>query len=115
LLENQALRYGYFSARFLENKLLIDVEQRLADIILRYDTGPRYYLGDVQFSETPFDEDLLQRMVPFQPGVAYDADLIAEFNRELLSSGYFDAVQVSAAASQAVNNEIPVQVTLNAR
>ncbi|NLY58115.1 MAG: outer membrane protein assembly factor [Gammaproteobacteria bacterium] len=115
LLENQALRYGYFSGRFLENRMLIDVEQRLADIVLRYDTGPRYYLGSVEFSETPFDGDLLQRMVPFQPGVAYDADLIAEFNRELLSSGYFDAVQVSAAASQAVDNQIPVQVTLNAR
>ncbi|MFA5678213.1 MAG: autotransporter assembly complex family protein [Pseudomonas sp.] len=115
LLENQALRYGYFSGQFLENRMLIDVEQRLADIILRYDTGPRYHLGAVEFSDTPFDEDLLQRMVPFEPGVPYDAALIAEFNRELLSSGYFDAVQVSAAASQAVDNKIPVRVMLNAR
>lgn len=115
LLENQALRYGYFSGQFLENRMLIDVEQRLADIILRYETGPRFYLGSVSFSDTPFDEDLLQRMIPFESGVPYDADLIIEFNRELLSSGYFDAVQVSAPASQAVDNEIPVEVRLNAR
>ena len=115
LLENQALRYGYFSGEFLENRMLIDVEQRLADIILRYETGPRSYLGTVSFSDTPFDEDLLQRMVPFAPGVPYDADLVAELNRELLASGYFDAVQVSAPASQAVDHEIPVQVALNAR
>lgn len=115
LLENQALRYGYFTGRFLENRMLIDLDQRLADIILHYDTGPRFYLGEVNFSDTPFDSDLLYRMVPFEPGVPYDADLIAEFNRELLSSGYFDAVQVSAPASQAVDNEIPVQVMLNAR
>lgn len=115
LLENQALRYGYFSGRFLENRLLIDPDQRLADVILRYDTGSRFHLGEVSFSDTPFDSDLLYRMVPFEPGVPYDADLIAEFNRELLSSGYFDAVQVSAPASQALDNEIPVQVTLNAR
>lgn len=115
LLENQALRYGYFTGHFLENRLLIDVEQRMADIILRYDTGPRFYLGEVSFSDTPFDSDLLYRMVPFEPGVPYDADLIAEFNRELLSSGYFDAVQVSAPASQALDNQIPVQVELSAR
>lgn len=115
LLENQALRYGYFSGRFLENRMLIDVEQRMADIILRYDTGPRFHLGAVSFSDTPFDEDLLQRMVPFQPGVPYDADLIAKLNRELLASGYFDAVQVSAPASEAQDLQIPVQVTLNAR
>lgn len=115
LLENQALRYGYFSGRFLENRMLIDVEQRMADIILRYETGPRFRLGAVSFSDTPFDEDLLQRMVSFRPGVPYDADLIAKLNRELLSSGYFDAVQVSAPASEAQDLQIPVHVTLNAR
>ena len=115
LLENQALRYGYFNGQFLENRLLVDVEQRMADVILRYETGPRFHLGEVSFSDTPFDEDLLQRMVPFEPGVPYDADLIAEFNRELLSSGYFDSVQVAAPASQAVDGQIPVQVMLEAR
>lgn len=115
LLENQALRYGYFSGEFLENRLLIDVEQNLADVILRYDTGERYRLGAVSFSDTPFDPDLLQRMVPFRPGVPYDADLIAEFNRELLSSGYFEAVQVSASPNQAVEGEIPVRVELKER
>lgn len=115
LLENQALRYGYFSGKFLENRMLIDVDQYLADIILRYDTGERYRLGEVSFSETPFDPDLLQRMVPFRPGVPYDADLVAEFNRELLSSGYFETVQVSAPSNLAVDNEIPVQVNLKAR
>src|SRR5690554_3835462 len=115
LLENQALRYGYFSGEFLENRLLIDVEQNLADVILRYDTGERYRLGAVSFSDTPFDPDLLQRMVPFRPGVPYDADLVAEFNRELLSSGYFETVQVSAPSNLAVDNEIPVQVNLKAR
>ena len=102
LLENQALRYGYFTGQFLENRLLVDVEQRMAEVILRYETGPRFHLGDVSFSDTPFDEDLLQRMVPFEPGVPYDADLIAELNRELLSSGYFDAVQNVITGSEAV-------------
>lgn len=115
LLQNQALQHGYFSAEFLENRLLIDVEDNLADIILRYDTGERYSLGEVSFSETPFDLDLLQRMVPFRYGVPYEADLIAEFNRELLASGYFEAVQVTAPADLAVDGVIPVRAELQAR
>lgn len=115
LLTNQALRHGYFSGEFLEHRLLIDVEENLADIILRYDTGERYRLGAVTFSDTPFDPKLLQRMVPFRTGVPYDADLVAEFNRELLSSGYFEAVQVSAPPDQAVDGEIPVHAQLTAR
>lgn len=115
LLQNQALQHGYFSAEFLENRLLIDVEDNLADIILRYDTGERYSLGEVSFSETPFDFDLLQRMVPFRYGVPYEADLIAEFNRELLASGYFEAVQVTAPADLAVDGVIPVRAELQAR
>src|SRR5690606_27840404 len=62
LLENQSLRHGYFASEFLENRMLIDVAQRLADITLRYETGPRFRLGAVVFSETPFDDDLLHRM-----------------------------------------------------
>ncbi len=115
LLTNQALRHGYFSGRFVEHRLLINVEDNLADIVLRYDTGERYRLGAVSFSDTPFDPELLQRMVPFRTGVPYDADLIAEFNRALLSSGYFEAVQVSAAPDMAVNGEIPVHAQLTAR
>src|SRR5690606_4537082 len=115
LLENQALRYGYFSGRFLDNRMLIDVEQRMADIILRYDTGPRFHLGAVSFSDTPFDEDLLQRMVSYPTGVPYDAYLIAKLDRNLLASRYYDAVQVSAPSRQAKNLHIPVQVTLSAR
>lgn len=115
LLTNQALRHGYFSGEFLEHQLLINVEENLADIVLRYDTGERYRLGEVTFSDTPFDPKLLQRMVPFRPGVPYDADLVAKFNRELLSSGYFEAVQVSAPPDQAVGGEIPVHAQLSAR
>jgi translocation and assembly module TamA len=115
LIGNQALRYGYFSGRFVQHQLLIDPEARAADISLLYDTGERFRLGQVLFSETPFSDELLQRMVPFEPGVPYDADLLAALNRDLLSTNYFESVQVIAPAEQAVDGEIPVRATLIAR
>jgi translocation and assembly module TamA len=61
-------------------------------------TAARYALGSVSFEgDTPFDEDLLQRMVPFKPATATDSELIAELNRDLQSSGYFEGVRVDAA------------------
>ncbi|MFN3580672.1 MAG: autotransporter assembly complex protein TamA [Pseudomonas sp.] len=115
LLSNQALRYGYFSARFEQHQLLVDVENNQADINLVYQTGERFRLGEVIFTDTPFDEELLQRMVTFEPGAEYDADLLAELNRDLLSSGYFESVQVSAPANQAEDGVIPVGANISAR
>ncbi|MCO6062586.1 outer membrane protein assembly factor, partial [Pseudomonas sp. MOB-449] len=74
------------------------------------------HLGSVQFEgDTPFDDDLLARMVPFQPGTAYDSDLIGELNRALVSSNYFEDVRVDATPESAADHTIPVQVRLQAR
>lgn len=116
VIQNQASRYGYFSGRFTRQKLLVDPQAGIADIELVYDSGPRYALGPVSFKgDTPFDEDLLQRMVPFKAGTAYDSELIAELNQALQSSGYFEGVRVDAAPTAAANNVIPVVVKLDTR
>ena len=115
LLSNQALRYGYFAGEFTESRLVVDPGAHSADIHLRYDTGDRFRLGQVHFSETLFDEELLQRMVLFEPGVPYDSDLLAELNRDLLASGYFDTVQVTAPVDEAEDKRIPVRVYLRER
>ncbi|MEN2393673.1 autotransporter assembly complex protein TamA [Pseudomonas halotolerans] len=116
MIQNQASRYGFFSGRFVSQKLLVDPQAGVADIELVYDSGPRYALGPVSFEgDTPFDEALLQRMVPFKAGEAYDSELIAELNQALQSSGYFEGVRVDAAPTAATDNVIPVAVKLDTR
>ncbi|MFJ2367087.1 autotransporter assembly complex family protein [Pseudomonas sp. NPDC087697] len=116
LIQNQASRFGFFSGHFTSQKLLVDPRAGVADIELIYDSGPRYALGKVSFTgDTPFDEELLQRMVPFKNGAPYDSELIAELNQALQSSGYFDAVRVDAAPTAAANDVIPVAVKLDTR
>jgi translocation and assembly module TamA len=116
LIQNQASRYGFFNGRFTRQKLSVDPQAGVADIELIYDSGPRYALGKVSFAgDTPFDEDLLQRMVPFKAGDPYDSELIAELNQSLQSSGYFEGVRVDAAPAAAANEVIPVAVKLETR
>ena len=114
-INNQALRYGYFEGQYLKRELRVDPERNIADIHIQYDTGPRYRLGQVNFSETIFDPELLARMVPFEPGVPYDADLVGQLNQDLLSSGYFNGVLVTAPADRANGQEVPVQVEITER
>ncbi|AKA23776.1 autotransporter assembly complex protein TamA [Pseudomonas chlororaphis] len=116
LIQNQASRYGFFSGRFTRQQLAVDPQAGVADIELVYESGPRYALGKVSFAgDTPFDEDLLQRMVPFKAGTPYDSELIAELNQALQSSGYFEGVRVDAAPTAATAEVIPVAVQLQTR
>ncbi|MHA6493163.1 autotransporter assembly complex protein TamA [Pseudomonas borbori] len=115
-IENQASRYGFFSGRFTRQELLIDPLGGVADVELVYDSGPRHQLGDVSFvGEAPFDDQLLQRMVPFEANTPYDSELIAELYQALRSSGYFESVRVDANPAQAQQQRIPVVVQLEAR
>ncbi|RWU21021.1 hypothetical protein DM813_17550 [Pseudomonas alkylphenolica] len=116
LIQNQAARYGFFSGRFVRQRLAVDPQAGVADIELVYDSGPRYRLGAVSFAgDTPFDETLLHRMVPFKADTPYDSELIAELNNALQSSGYFEGVRVDAAPTAAVDQRIPVAVQLSTR
>ena len=89
----------------------------VADIRLIYDSGPRYTLGKVSFAgDTPFDEELLQRMVPFKSGAPYDSELIAELNQNLQASGFFEGVRVDAApAASALFANISIYAGKSAR
>ena len=116
LIQNQASRYGFFSGRFTSQRLSIDPRAGVADIELVYDSGPRYSLGKVMFSgDSPFNEDLLKRMVPFKENTPYDSQLIAELNQAMQASGYFEGVRVDAAPAAAVGQVIPVTVQLETR
>ncbi|WP_337057089.1 autotransporter assembly complex protein TamA [Pseudomonas sp. USHLN015] len=115
LIQNQALRYGFFDGAFTSQRLDIDPRAGVADIELVYASGPRYDLGRVSFQgDTPFDEELLARLVPFSPNTPYDADLVAKLSQNLQASGYFDEVRVDALPDPEEGRRIPVKVQLGA-
>ncbi|WP_028237862.1 autotransporter assembly complex protein TamA [Stutzerimonas azotifigens] len=115
-LRTQASQYGFFDARFTRQRLAIDPQANAADVELVFDSGRRYQLGEVRFEgDTPFEESLLARMVPFEQGVAYDAEYIAELSQNLQSSGYFEGVRVDANPTEAIDGKVPVVVHLSTR
>ncbi len=115
-IANQASRFGFFEGRFTRQRLAVDPRENFADIELVFESGPRYHLGEVSFEgDAPFDADLLERMVPFEPGTPYDSEWVAELSQALQSSGYFEGVRVDANPANASEQRIPVSVLLTTR
>lgn len=116
LIRNRASRLGYFDGEFLARRLEVDPVARTADIRLEFESGDRYRLGDVIFSDDHgFSSELMQRFVTFQPGELYHADKVAKLSSDLSNSGYFAGVVVDASPADAEDGVIPVNADVRAR
>lgn len=114
-LQSLALDRGYFDARYTRRRVEVDVAAGEATVMLHFDTGRRYRLGEVTFSETALAPWFLQRLVPFEPGEPYRAEHITALNRALRDSGYFARVTVRPEPREADEAlRVPVEVELTA-
>ncbi len=102
---------GYLHSSFDKSEILIDKANNRADITLLFNTGSRYYFGQVQFDPTYISPELLHRYVPFSQGQPYSTDQILTFNNQLANSGYFQNITVKPQMSSG-NSNIPIEVHL---
>ena len=107
-LRNLAIERGYFDYQFSQAELAVDVGGGWADINLELDSGERYTLGEVGFTEVPLRPSFLQRLVPFAPGTPYSVERVASLNQRLLESGYFDDAVVDTRREMTEGQRIPV-------
>lgn len=116
LVRNSASRLGYFDGEFLVRRLEVDPPARAADIRIEFESGDRYRLGEVTFSEGHgFDLELLEQFVTFEPGELYHSDKVAQLSSDLSNSGYFSGVMVDASPNDAQDGVIPVSANLRTR
>ncbi|MDX1599072.1 MAG: POTRA domain-containing protein, partial [Marinobacter sp.] len=101
-IQNRARVMGYFDGEFVSRTLTVDPEKRTAAISIRFRSGERYRLGDVDFpAGHGFETSLLDKFVTFDPGQPYHADEIARLSRDLSNSGYFSGVDIDASPGSA--------------
>jgi translocation and assembly module TamA len=111
-IQGRAAELGFFDARLSRHEILVDLKAYTARIELKLDSGRRYTFGDVSFSHTPLNDDLLQRFVRFKPGDPYRASLLFALQRSLLNSGYFSKVDVDPAPEHARDGSVPIGIDL---
>jgi translocation and assembly module TamA len=107
-----AAKEGYLDAEFQQNQIRVDLERYQADVVLHYDTGPRYRFGDVRFNGSILDEDLLTGYINFKRGEPLDVNKILELQNALSDSPYWSRVEVVTRQDQAQGLEVPIDVDL---
>nr|WP_230863207.1 autotransporter assembly complex protein TamA [Enterobacter cloacae] len=94
-LTSVSLRKGYFDSQFNKSQLGIALDRRQAFWDIDYDSGERYRFGDVTFEGSQIREEYLQNLVPFKKGDYYQSRDLAELNRRLSATGWFNSVVVA--------------------
>lgn len=111
-LQNLALSLGYFDFNFSQHKIEVYESSYNADISLIMQTGPRYHFGKLRFPEDARAQSLVLDSLPFEIGQPYEADKLAELNKRLKQTQYFRHVLVRPIVSDAIDNNVPIEVML---
>ncbi|AYP21955.1 BamA/TamA family outer membrane protein [Pantoea agglomerans] len=113
---NLALRNGYFDGTFKKSQLGVSVERREAFWDIDYDSGERYRFGDVTFQGSQIREEYLQNLVPFKEGDYYSSRDLAELNRRLSATGWFNSVVVAPEFSKGRQTKVlPLSAVMSPR
>ena len=107
-----AKRQGYFDAVFTERRIDVYPAEHAADIKLHLETGRRYVFGEVTIDQSFLDPELVERVVTFSPGQPYDAELIRILQRDLISSTYFDQVDLTNKPRGSPYFDVPINIRL---
>ncbi|QCR34927.1 hypothetical protein C1N62_01930 [Nissabacter sp. SGAir0207] len=105
-LTNVAVRKGYFDADMRKSQLGIIQSQRQAFWDIDFNTGQRYRFGHVSFAGSQIRDDYLQNLVPFEEGDYYSSNDLAELNRRLSATGWFNSVVVAPEFKDAKENKV---------
>ncbi|MDY7605524.1 autotransporter assembly complex family protein [Serratia marcescens] len=105
-LTGLALRKGYFDADMTKSQLGVAEDLHKAFWDIDFNSGERYRFGKVKFTGSQIREDYLQNLVPFHQGDYYSSEDLAELNRRLSATNWFNSVVVSPDFNDAKENKI---------
>ena len=106
---------GYFDADFASHTVEVTRAGNAADIDLVWNSGVRYALGAVTFTQSPqpvIRDKLLRKLVRWTPGDAYRQGDLDRLRQSLAALDYFSRIEVEPLPEQAVDHRVPVQVAL---
>jgi translocation and assembly module TamA len=111
-LTDVAAQNGYLDAEFEVSEVRVDLERYRADVVVHYETGPRYQFGEVQFNQDVLNPDLLTGYVNFKPGEPLDVNKVLELQNALSDSPYWSRVEVVTDREGATGLQVPIVVNL---
>lgn len=110
-LKTLAATHGYFDAKIVRSDVQVYPRDEVADIHIVFNSGHRYRFGAINIDGIP-QTKLIQPLLRFKQGDAYDTRKLAELSQSLSQTRYFQVVDVHPQISQAEDYRIPVTVHL---
>lgn len=111
-LVSLGLDRGYFNSKFIKSNIAINKDLATADIIIEFNSGPRYQFGEIKFNDFDLNPEVLQPLVAFKEGDFYQQALLQSLQNELDKTQYFSNVVVRPETEGASDNILPVDVSL---
>ncbi|MCW7547238.1 autotransporter assembly complex protein TamA [Photorhabdus sp. APURE] len=117
-LTGLAIRKGYFDAVMKKSQLGVSKERHEAFWDFVFNSGERYHFGQIHYRGSQIREDYLNHLVPFEKGDFYASDQLAELNRRLAETGWFNSAVVTPDFNAARKNGdgiLPLEAVLTPR
>ncbi|MFL6199243.1 MAG: autotransporter assembly complex protein TamA [Thermoanaerobaculia bacterium] len=111
-LEEYAAENGYLDAAFQTSEIRVDLASYTSEVVLLYDTGPRYRFGPVIFNQDFLNPDLLRGYITWKQGEPLNINELLQAQNALSDSPYFQRVEVVTRQEQAQGLEVPIEVNL---
>lgn len=106
---------GYFDADFTAHRVEVTRAENAADIDLGWDSGLRYDMGKVTFTQSPKEiihPELLEKLIYWNEGEYYHQGRLDRLRKSLVSLDYFSLIDITPKPQEAVDYLVPVEVTL---
>lgn len=107
-------RERYAAARISASEARIYADQQEAELVVEYDSGPVFTLGEPVISGTRrYPESIVRNVNPLRAGEEYRAERLLEYQRQILRTPYFSnaVVTVDTDARRADRAPVNVEVT----
>ena len=119
-IQDAAANNGFFDSYWRLHDVKVNQPENSADINLRYETGERYQLGEVEFRMSdpskplPIDLKILKTLAPWKDGADYTAWRVNGLANNLTNSRYFNFTLVDAVKPDPITKPLELPPDLQA-
>jgi translocation and assembly module TamA len=109
-VQQALLGAGYLRAWTPTRKVDVSRSENWANIDVEWLSGDRYKFGAVDFQGSQFDNEFLERYIPWKLGDWYSPDRLLELQQRLVDADYFSTVLVQPVLEKGRPEGVPIHV-----
>lgn len=100
-VERKLAERGYFDAKRTTARVDVNRSAKTADVLLRWESGPRHAMGEARFSDHQLQPHVLLPLVDWRVGEPYHRNKLDRLQTRLTALDYFALVEVTPAEGEA--------------